>query len=55
MQCYNCGADLTEKNFCTNCGQMFLRYKKLLSFPIIIIMTVWIKPVSGIFPVRSRV
>ena len=31
MQCYNCGADLTEKNFCTNCGADVSRYKKLLS------------------------
>ncbi|MDO4292600.1 MAG: tetratricopeptide repeat protein [Eubacteriales bacterium] len=32
MQCYNCGADLTEKDFCTNCGADVSRYKKLLSF-----------------------
>ena len=32
MQCYNCGADLTEKNFCTNCGADVERYKKLISF-----------------------
>lgn len=32
MQCYNCGADLTEKNFCTNCGTDVERYKKLMSF-----------------------
>lgn len=32
MQCYNCGAQLTEKDFCTNCGADVNRYKKLISF-----------------------
>lgn len=32
MQCYNCGAQLTEKNFCTNCRADVSRYKKLISF-----------------------
>ena len=32
MKCYNCGAKLTEKDFCTNCGADVSRYKKLISF-----------------------
>ncbi|MBQ7839831.1 MAG: tetratricopeptide repeat protein [Lachnospiraceae bacterium] len=32
MQCYNCGAQLTQKNFCTHCGVDVSRYKKLISF-----------------------
>lgn len=32
MQCFNCGAELTEKNFCTNCRADVSRYKKLISF-----------------------
>lgn len=32
MKCYQCGAQLTEKNFCTNCGADVTRYKKLTSF-----------------------
>lgn len=32
MQCYNCGAQLTEKEFCTNCGADVANFKKLMSF-----------------------
>lgn len=32
MRCYNCGAQLTEKEFCTNCGADVDKYKKLISF-----------------------
>ncbi|MBR2949961.1 MAG: tetratricopeptide repeat protein [Lachnospiraceae bacterium] len=32
MQCYNCGAQLTEKPFCTNCRADVSNYKKLISF-----------------------
>lgn len=32
MQCYNCGAQLTEKDFCTNCGADVANFKKLISF-----------------------
>ena len=32
MQCYNCGAQLTEKDFCTNCGADVSNFKKLISF-----------------------
>ncbi len=32
MRCYQCGAQLTEKDFCGNCGADVSRYKKLLSF-----------------------
>ena len=32
MRCYNCGAKLTEKEFCTNCGADVSRYKKLICF-----------------------
>lgn len=32
MQCYECGAQLTEKDFCTNCGADVSTYKKLISF-----------------------
>lgn len=32
MRCYNCGAKLTEKDFCTNCRADVSRYKKLISF-----------------------
>lgn len=32
MQCYNCGAQLTEKDFCTNCGADVANYKQLISF-----------------------
>lgn len=32
MRCYNCGAQLTAKDFCTNCGADVSRYKKLISF-----------------------
>lgn len=32
MQCYNCGAQLSEKDFCTNCGVDVSNYKKLISF-----------------------
>lgn len=32
MQCYNCGAQLTEKDFCTNCGVDVGNFKKLISF-----------------------
>lgn len=32
MRCYNCGARLTEKDFCTNCRADVSRYKKLISF-----------------------
>ena len=32
MQCYNCGAQLTEKDFCTNCGADVSTFKKLISF-----------------------
>lgn len=32
MQCYSCGAQLTEKDFCTNCGADVSKFKKLISF-----------------------
>lgn len=32
MQCYDCGAQLTGKDFCTNCGADVSKYKKLISF-----------------------
>ena len=32
MQCYNCGAELTAKPFCTNCRADVANYKKLISF-----------------------
>lgn len=32
MQCYSCGAQLTEKDFCTNCGADVGNFKKLISF-----------------------
>ena len=32
MQCYHCGAQLTEKDFCTNCGADVSNFKKLISF-----------------------
>lgn len=32
MNCYRCGATLTEKDFCTNCGADVSRYKLLISF-----------------------
>lgn len=31
MNCYNCGAELTEHDFCTNCGADVARYKKVVS------------------------
>lgn len=31
MICYNCGANLTEHDFCTNCGADVGRYKKIIS------------------------
>ncbi len=31
MICYNCGAELTTNNFCTNCGADVGRYKKIVS------------------------
>lgn len=30
MRCYQCGAELTEKNFCTNCGVDVVVYKKIM-------------------------
>lgn len=30
MICYNCGATLTEHEFCTNCGADVARYKKIM-------------------------
>jgi len=30
MRCYNCGANLTENPFCTNCGVDVARYKKIM-------------------------
>ena len=32
MHCYNCGAELTAKPFCTNCRADVANYKKLISF-----------------------
>lgn len=31
MNCYNCGAELTEHDFCMNCGADVARYKKVVS------------------------
>lgn len=30
MRCYQCGAELTEKDFCTNCGADVVIYKKIM-------------------------
>ncbi|MCR4690210.1 MAG: tetratricopeptide repeat protein [Lachnospiraceae bacterium] len=30
MKCYNCGAELSEKNFCTACGEDVSNYKKVI-------------------------
>ncbi len=30
MRCYHCGAQLSEHNFCTNCGEDVVLYKKIL-------------------------
>lgn len=30
MKCFNCGANLTEHDFCTNCGADVGRYKKIM-------------------------
>ena len=30
MICYNCGCELTELDFCTNCGADVKQYKKIL-------------------------
>lgn len=30
MRCYNCGCELTEHKFCTNCGVDVVRYKKII-------------------------
>lgn len=31
MNCYNCGVELTEHDFCTNCGADVVHYKKVIS------------------------
>ena len=31
MICFNCGANLTEHDFCTNCGADVARYKRIMS------------------------
>ena len=31
MKCYHCGCELTEKDFCPNCGADVSLYKKLMS------------------------
>lgn len=31
MICFNCGAGLTEHDFCTNCGADVVRYKRIMS------------------------
>lgn len=31
MICYNCGANLTRNDFCTNCGADVAKYKKIMS------------------------
>lgn len=30
MKCYNCGCNLSEKNFCTGCGVDVTLYKKII-------------------------
>ena len=30
MRCYQCGAELSEKDFCTNCGADVVIYKKIM-------------------------
>ncbi|MDD6202262.1 MAG: hypothetical protein PUB13_04895, partial [Lachnospiraceae bacterium] len=30
MRCFNCGANLTQHDFCTNCGADVARYKKIM-------------------------
>ena len=30
MRCYQCGAELSEKDFCTNCGADVVLYKKIM-------------------------
>ena len=32
MNCYNCGALLTENDFCTSCGADVRHYKKIIGF-----------------------
>lgn len=31
MNCYQCGCELSDKNFCTNCGADVALYKRILS------------------------
>ena len=30
MRCYNCGCELSEHSFCTNCGVDVALYKKII-------------------------
>lgn len=48
MNCYNCGVELTEHDFCTNCGADVVHYKKVISVSNFYIMMAWRKQTYGI-------